>query len=322
MPVPDERAAGQAAGGRHLRHARQSARPAPDVEARQVPGLRRAATARDGHHGHVRRQLVVLRALHARPHADDAGRPRRPPPTGCPSTSTSAASSTPFCTCSIRASSRARWCDTGHLKLTSKEPFARAVHAGHGRARDLPVAQRAVAAAEPRCASRARATRRKAFEIATGAPVEIGSIEKMSKSRKNTVDLDDFINQLRRRYRALVRAVRQPARARRHLHRRRRRRARAASCSASGAWSSECADRAPPRAAPEAGSSSARRPRPCAAPPTRRSTQVGPNIEGLRFNVAVAQVYEFANALQVGPGARLGRAWIGRCARPPSFWCR
>ena len=44
-----------------------------------------------------------------------------------------------------------------------------------------------------RCASRARATRRKAFEIASGAPVEIGAIEKMSKSKKNLVDPDDII---------------------------------------------------------------------------------------------------------------------------------
>jgi len=34
---------------------------------------------------------------------------------------------------------------------------------------------------------------RRAFHIKTGAPVEIGSIEKMSKSKKNTVDPDDII---------------------------------------------------------------------------------------------------------------------------------
>ena len=37
--------------------------------------------------------------------------------------------------------------------------------------------------------------------------------------------------------------------------------------------------------------------RSCAAPPTRRSSSVGRNIEGLRFNVAVASIYEFTNAL-------------------------
>ena len=34
---------------------------------------------------------------------------------------------------------------------------------------------------------------RKAISIATGRPVEIGPIEKMSKSRKNVVDPDDII---------------------------------------------------------------------------------------------------------------------------------
>ncbi len=36
-------------------------------------------------------------------------------------------------------------------------------------------------------------TARKAFNVATGAPIEIGSIEKMSKSKKNTVDPDEII---------------------------------------------------------------------------------------------------------------------------------
>src|SRR5262249_44966256 len=35
---------------------------------------------------------------------------------------------------------------------------------------------------------------RKAIEIATGESVSIGAVEKMSKSRKNTVDLDDFVS--------------------------------------------------------------------------------------------------------------------------------
>ena len=39
-------------------------RPAPDLEAREVPGLRQASDARNGHDGHVRRQLLVFRALH------------------------------------------------------------------------------------------------------------------------------------------------------------------------------------------------------------------------------------------------------------------
>ena len=65
---------------------------------RQLPVVRRAGPARDGHDGHVRRLVLVLPALR-RP----AQRPRRrstaPPWTpGCRSTSTSAASSTRSCT--------------------------------------------------------------------------------------------------------------------------------------------------------------------------------------------------------------------------------
>ena len=40
---------------------------------------------------------------------------------------------------------------------------------------------------------RGRGRGRKATSIATGRPVEIGPIEKMSKSRKNVVDPDDII---------------------------------------------------------------------------------------------------------------------------------
>src|SRR5690606_36462831 len=35
---------------------------------------------------------------------------------------------------------------------------------------------------------------RRAYEIATGAPVQIGPVEKMSKSKKNLVDPDDIIS--------------------------------------------------------------------------------------------------------------------------------
>ena len=42
-------------------------------------------------------------------------------------------------------------------------------------------------------ASRRTATERLGFHVETGAPVEIGAIEKMSKSKKNVVDPDDII---------------------------------------------------------------------------------------------------------------------------------
>jgi leucyl-tRNA synthetase len=137
---------------------------------------------------------------------------------------------------------------------------------------------------------------RKAFEIATGAQVEIGSIEKMSKSKKNTVDLDDFVNQYGAdTARWFVLSDSPPERdviytdvgvqgARRFVQR---------------VWRmvEECADRASPAgtAKPKQFGAEALALRRAAH---RTLDKVGANIEGLRFNVAVAQVYEFASALQ------------------------
>ena len=141
---------------------------------------------------------------------------------------------------------------------------------------------------------------RQAFEIATGAPVEIGSIEKMSKSKKNTVDLDDFVNQYGAdTARWFVLSDSPPERdviytdvgvqgARRFVQR---------------VWRmvEECADRAP-----AAGTAKPKRFGP-EAEALRRAAhrtldKVGANIEGLRFNVAVAQVYEFASTVQSALG--------------------
>ena len=100
--------AGGAAGRRHLRQAGQSARPPSDLEARRLPELRRPARRETDTFDTFVEFELVLRALHARP----AWRPRRSTArrttTGCRSTSISAASSTRSCTCSIRASARAR----------------------------------------------------------------------------------------------------------------------------------------------------------------------------------------------------------------------
>ncbi len=63
---------------------------------------------------------------------------------------------------------------------------------------------------------------RRATLIATGEAVEIGAIEKMSKSKRNTVDPDEIIAALWRRHRALVHAVGLAARARRRMDRARR----------------------------------------------------------------------------------------------------
>jgi leucyl-tRNA synthetase len=136
---------------------------------------------------------------------------------------------------------------------------------------------------------------RRAFEIANGKPVTIGSIEKMSKSKKNLVDPDDII----------------------------------------GGWGADCArwfmlsDSPPERDVTwtEAGIQGAGRfiqrawrvvddladkaaPLGSAQPAQfspeamdlRRAAHkaahaVAQSIEGLRFNVAVAQIYEFTNVL-------------------------
>ena len=61
---PGEGPAREAARGRELRSARQSARPASDMEARRLSEMRSRGDARDRHDGHVRRFVVVFRALH------------------------------------------------------------------------------------------------------------------------------------------------------------------------------------------------------------------------------------------------------------------
>ena len=79
--------------------------------------------------------------------------------------------------------------DTGHLDLA--EPFRRPVHPGHGQSRDLSGTTRGEWL-EPQSVEQdgiaARAVRRD-----NGAPVTVGRIEKMSKSKKNTIDPTDVI---------------------------------------------------------------------------------------------------------------------------------
>ena len=74
VPVPVEGFAGQAAGGRHLRSAGQPAQPPSDVEARRLSAMRSRGDARDRHDGHVRRFILVLRALHRSAQCLGAGR--------------------------------------------------------------------------------------------------------------------------------------------------------------------------------------------------------------------------------------------------------
>jgi leucyl-tRNA synthetase len=203
-------------------------------------------------------------------------------------------------------------CDTGHLKLTQnvREPFSalftqgmvthetyKSRHGGWLQPNQVRV--------EGEGASR------RAVEVSTGEPASIGSVEKMSKSRKNTVDLDDFVN----RYGAdvarwFVLSDSPPERdviytdvgvdgARRFVQRVWRLVDQGADTAAAKGTAK------PASFGPEATA-------------LRRAShkaldQVARSIESLRFNVAVAQVYEFTNVLSAALGKAGGDfAWAQR----------
>ena len=197
--------AGDAAGGRDLRQAGQSARPPPDLEERQVPAVRGPGAARDRHHGHLRRLVLVLRALHRsvdtparRPIAKrrrrmDAGRP-------------------------IYRRHRARDPASAlfaflHPRHAQDRPYRhgravrRPVHARHGGARDLQGEERRLGRAGQRqdrgprrCAPRhARCDRRAGRDRLDREDVEVE--EEHHRPRRHH-------RRLRRRHRALVHAVR------------------------------------------------------------------------------------------------------------------
>jgi leucyl-tRNA synthetase len=118
----------------------------------------------------------------------------RPPAPGCRWISISAASSTRSCTCSIPGSSPAP-CVRPAISI-SKEPFrglftqGMVVHetyraGGDGKPEWVPPAE--VVIEEVDGVRRARHAK-------TGEPLTIGSIEKMSKSKRNVVDPDDIID--------------------------------------------------------------------------------------------------------------------------------
>ena len=175
--------------------------------------------ARNRHHGHLRRLVLVFRALHR---SVDRRR-TRPIATssiaGCRSINISAASSTRSCICSTAASSLRAMKKTG--RTGTRRTVRRPVHAGHGGSRDLSQAGRRVRAAVRghdrgggRPAQRhAHRDRRADRDRPHREDVEVEAEHRRPRRHHR---------QLRRRHRALVRAVGFAARARRDLDRGRR----------------------------------------------------------------------------------------------------
>ena len=143
--------------------------------------------------------------------------------------------------------------------------------------------------------------RRRAFHAATGAEVEIGGIEKMSKSKRNTVDPDDIISSYgadcarwfmlsdsppERDVQWTEQGVQGAARFVQRMWR----------------LVEEVAERgvAGDAARPDRFSPAATELRRAGHRAVARNSS---NIEGLRFNVAVAQLYELASALQAALAA-------------------
>jgi leucyl-tRNA synthetase len=142
--------------------------------------------------------------------------------------------------------------------------------------------------------------KRRAYEIATGQPVEIGSIEKMSKSKKNLVDPDDIISTYGADCARWFMLSDSPP----------ERDVIWTEAGVSGAsrfmqrvWRliHELLPKAAPKGSPKPAEFCSE------ALALRRAAhktlyRVGQNIENLRFNVAVAQIYEFTSTLQSALG--------------------
>jgi len=153
--------------------------------------------------------------------------------------------------------------------------------------------------------------RRTAIEIATGKPAEIGSIEKMSKSKKNLVDPDDIIASHGADCARWFMLSDSPP----------ERDVQWTEAGVAGAgrfiqrvWRlvDEAAGKMAPRGAAQPASLGAD------AIALRRAAhkaldRIGSHIEGLRFNVAVAQIYELATELQAAlPKTSEGMEWALR----------
>jgi leucyl-tRNA synthetase len=186
--------------------------------------------------------------------------------------------------------------DTGHLQLKQdvREPFAALFTQGMVT-HETYKSPRGSWLAPTQVRIEGEGDNRHAIETSTGERATIGPVEKMSKSRKNTVDLEEFVSAYGADIaRWFVLSDSPPERdviytdvgvdgARRFVQRVWRLVDQGVDAAA------EKGAPAPKTFGPEAGA-------------LRRAAhkalgQVGNSIEGLRFNVAVAQVYEFANVL-------------------------
>ena len=166
-------------------NARQPARPASDLEACRLPELRRRGDARDRHARHVRRFELVLHPLR-QPAGGQAVRPRRGREVA-----------------SGRAIyRRGRACDPAPALRALLDPRAAAARPHrHGRAVQGPVHARAWSRTRPIAPATAAgsAPTRSASDgddwvhIESGQPVTPGRVEKMSKSKRNTVDPEPIL---------------------------------------------------------------------------------------------------------------------------------
>ena len=167
-------------------NARQPARPPSDLEARRLPELRRRGDARDRHARHLRRfRAGTSSASPANRRTSRSTAPRRR--SGFRSRNISAGSSMRSCTCSTRASGPARCSISGELGMA--EPFKGLFTQGM-------VTHETYRAGDGSWLSPDEVTRDGDdwVHIESGHPVTPGRVEKMSKSKRNTVDPEPILD--------------------------------------------------------------------------------------------------------------------------------
>ncbi len=181
----------------------------------------------------------------------------------------------------------------------------------------------ATGSCRPRSRSKAPAQQRRGTLAATGEPIEIGSIEKMSKSKRNTVDPDDIIGSFGADTARWFMLSDSPP----------ERDVIWTEEGVQGAWRFvQRLWRLVHEAADQAAVADLPRPAVFGEPALalrkaahRALARVSEDIERLRFNVCVAHIYEFANAFQTlarQPGNRADRRLpLGAARSQSTSWC-